>query len=860
MKPISSGSRGCRLNSLSNSKSQEDNMAEVLPSTWLNDLNINRYGVFEQANMTLTGSPAFIVITGETGVGKSVLMSALEYALCSSTTKSNNNKRNFIFKDSNMGNDDMKENGHVLLEDTFVSLSIGANMMIKRGQVSNSKRSMCELNGNRVTIKALGEKVAGMVKFWSADKSDIISDKAGLAKNNKARNENCFLTHVDHNLDSRGKATLDELTNVYTDWRREYLHLKKLQGVQERMNEGRDGELLSFWLTELRETQKESEKVFEDLRKILEELEEATYTSTTDMNTGGRPAISWNMLKEQQQQRQELNDNDEGKNDDEKEEEKNGENYSDNRVEDPDEDEYEDEIVGMVKTKVDRSSSFNNNTNDKAQRSPIRELMDTLDVIGKNPENGQIRNNWDVITMSEQLLATLHDAIVRSLDVGVPDEYSGDKETMETLEKSISIYSDKLITLQEAFREVGLGDNGLDGRMEEAHIALQESIGSIRRANVVLNKLQCTLPDLSPVQDRLSSLKNSYLEKARKHKLGNKVIELDRLKTQWSSDLDTVSTYAIDYPIVKRKERRLRCKYASLAWTLSQCRAKSATELVQKVNLILPSLEMGDKELEVQIATILSSLDMPSQEQQRQYNENEKDNDNDIDPYYLYLAALNPLRAGIGPNGWDEVQLRANSLYIKSKTKNSDGNNNNNNLFVDVPGLLPPVSVRQTLSSGEHARLSLAIETCSFRDRSYDNDYDSNNQSDTRREKMIVYDEIDAHVGGEAAVAVARLLKKQGACRQVIAITHNPIIAAAADQHFVVKRRSEHVMNRSTNNNVDDDTEMAGLSVVEQVLGETREAELARMATGKLDTNAGTDLAKALLDEFGTSQKLSERR
>ena len=121
----------------------------------------------------------------------------------------------------------MKENGHVLLEDTFVSLSIGANMMIKRGQVSNSKRSMCELNGNRVTIKALGEKVAGMVKFWSADKSDIISDKAGLANNNKARNENSFLTHVDHNLDSRGKATLDELTNVYTDWRREYLHLKK---------------------------------------------------------------------------------------------------------------------------------------------------------------------------------------------------------------------------------------------------------------------------------------------------------------------------------------------------------------------------------------------------------------------------------------------------------------------------------------------------------------------------------------------------------------------------------------------------------------------------------------------------------
>ena len=43
-------------------------------------------------------------------------------------------------------------------------------------------------------------------------------------------------------------------------------------------------------------------------------------------------------------------------------------------------------------------------------------------------------------------------------------------------------------------------------------------------------------------------------------------------------------------------------------------------------------------------------------------------------------------------------------------------------------------------------------------------------------------------MGGEAAVAVARLLKQQGLKRQVIAITHNPVIAAAADQHFVVSR------------------------------------------------------------------------
>jgi DNA repair protein RecN (Recombination protein N) len=99
---------------------------------------------------------------------------------------------------------------------------------------------------------------------------------------------------------------------------------------------------------------------------------------------------------------------------------------------------------------------------------------------------------------------------------------------------------------------------------------------------------------------------------------------------------------------------------------------------------------------------------------------------------------------------------------------------------------------------------------------------------------MIVYDEIDAHVGGEAAVAVARLLRQQGSKRQVVAITHNPVIAAAADQHFVVNR--EQAPRRGSH--------------VTEVEGTERESELTRMTTGNLDTSAGLELAKALLKEF----------
>ena len=164
-----------------------------------------------------------------------------------------------------------------------------------------------------------------------------------------------------------------------------------------------------------------------------------------------------------------------------------------------------------------------------------------------------------------------------------------------------------------------------------------------------------------------------------------------------------------------------------------------------------------------------------------------------------------------------------------------------------------------SLSSGESARLSLAIESCSLvsRERVQGTHRHAGTQPPSGSgETVVVYDEIDAHVGGEAAVAVARLLKQQGTHRQVIAITHNPVIAAAADQHFVVSRSGDHA-----NHAPGADSAGAGSgssaydahsegSVVKEVHGEDREGELTRMATGKLETQAGAELARALLMEF----------
>ncbi len=92
----------------------------------------------------------------------------------------------------------------------------------------------------------------------------------------------------------------------------------------------------------------------------------------------------------------------------------------------------------------------------------------------------------------------------------------------------------------------------------------------------------------------------------------------------------------------------------------------------------------------------------------------------------------------------------------------------------------------------------------------------------------LIFDEIDAGVGGAVAESVGRLMKQLGRDRQVLAVTHLPQVAACADHHFVV---SKLVRDGRTH------SEVVGVS------GETRVAEIARMLGG--ERLSSTSLAHA---------------
>jgi DNA repair protein RecN (Recombination protein N) len=122
--------------------------------------------------------------------------------------------------------------------------------------------------------------------------------------------------------------------------------------------------------------------------------------------------------------------------------------------------------------------------------------------------------------------------------------------------------------------------------------------------------------------------------------------------------------------------------------------------------------------------------------------------------------------------------------------------------FAPNPGE-PSRPLRLVASSGEMSRVMLAIKSALARQDAI---------------PLLVFDEIDANVGGEIATSVGRKMADLGGSHQVVAITHMPQVAALAAAHYEVTKEFEG--GRTT-------------SSLRLITGEERVIEIARMLGGK---------------------------
>lgn len=150
--------------------------------------------------------------------------------------------------------------------------------------------------------------------------------------------------------------------------------------------------------------------------------------------------------------------------------------------------------------------------------------------------------------------------------------------------------------------------------------------------------------------------------------------------------------------------------------------------------------------------------------------------------------------AGLAADGADEVEI----------------------LLRPHPGA-PPAPLHKGASGGELSRVMLAIEVVF---------------AGVSSPPVLVFDEVDAGVGGQAATAIGQCLAALARRHQVVVVTHLPQVAAFADTHLVVSKDTSGTVTTS------------GVSSVADV---DRARELARMLAGMPDSHLGVAHAEELL-------------
>jgi DNA repair protein RecN (Recombination protein N) len=214
-------------------------------------------------------------------------------------------------------------------------------------------------------------------------------------------------------------------------------------------------------------------------------------------------------------------------------------------------------------------------------------------------------------------------------------------------------------------------------------------------------------------------------------------------------------------------------KLADAAVELSKARSQAAKRLAKAVTSELSGLAMVDAEFTITVTSLRA---------------------NDDDPAALTLRS--GARVHVGGDGVDQVEFG----------------------FAAHRGMaiLP---LAKSASGGELSRVMLALEVVLA-------------TSPTQMAATtMVFDEVDAGVGGRAAVQIGRRLSRLARTRQVIVVTHLPQVAAYADVHLMV-----------------DSTGPDGTSGVHRLEGDDRVAELARMLAGLGDSDTGRAHARELLE------------
>jgi DNA repair protein RecN (Recombination protein N) len=310
---------------------------------------------------------------------------------------------------------------------------------------------------------------------------------------------------------------------------------------------------------------------------------------------------------------------------------------------------------------------------------------------------------------------------------------------------------------------------GARSAVAEAEVALAGVDGVDEELDAVAERVRGLVVELDDAAASLRSYADEIdAEPGRLEALEERLAVLDRLKRKHGGSIEAVLAHA-----ERSRERIHQLENAEqVAGDLEAALAEAAAERTKLAKRLSKRRREAAEALSERVATELTELAMDGA---------------------TLEAGFGAHPDGFGPNGAETVEFQV----------------------ATNPGM--PVSpLREAASGGELSRIMLALTGLGAGEGA----------------PTLVFDEIDAGVGGNTARAVGQRLRRLASGRQVICITHLPQVASQADSHYRISKSAPGG---------------EALATVERVAGEELIAEIVRMLGGERGDKAASRHARELL-------------
>ena len=404
-------------------------------------------------------------------------------------------------------------------------------------------------------------------------------------------------------------------------------------------------------------------------------------------------------------------------------------------------------------------------------------------------------------------------------------KYIETKKKLEELKKAGGQNALRIAQLQESVKELN------DAQLEvDEEVSITERINLINNSEDIFESLALADKLLNGAEDGTTSV-TSQLNQARKalDTAAAKSERISSLRDQISNLEIEVSTLARDVnrdlasldrdpaTIDKLESRRalikkLLTKYGPTSKDALE-NIKKFTEELATIEDLPSAIESVEKEIQMQLSELAISA--------------QKIHDSRVDSSTkISLAIEKELKSLSMPNADFKVRIETSEdqAGLKIKVDKNETHLHFDNYGVDQisfefsanPGQpLRPIS--KVASGGEMSRIMLAIELVF---------------SKSGVSKTMIFDEVDAGIGGAAAIEVGKRLKALAKNHQIVVVTHLPQVAAFADKHLKVEKSASGNITTSSVMELDSDA---------------RVTEIARMMAGIQDSASALEHARELL-------------